>query len=136
MKKLLLVMVAMAAVGFNTASAEMVDIGLGQMEQSEFRALKAMVQGQPTQAGAAVSTPLERQVRYGMVEMSPADFNALRDRVAGHDKGDDAAPARRSIVKMVNIGTGEMPWEEFQALKRMVQNSVGCGFNCLAVAYP
>jgi hypothetical protein len=37
---------------------------------------------------------------------------------------------------MVNIGTGEMPEDEFLALKRMVQGNDGFLFNHLAVFQP
>ena len=83
MKKLTLIIVVLALGAVTQASAEMVDIGLGQMEQSEFVALKAMVQGRQPDVVRALSTPLDRPERYGMVEMVRADFEALRDKVAG-----------------------------------------------------
>ncbi len=121
MKKLTLAIVVMAVVGFNSASAEMVDIGLGQMERSEFVALKAMVQGRQTANVPALATPINRPERYGLVEMDRADFEALRDKVAGRSVEVAAQPGLKAVARMVNIGTGEMPLDEFIALKRMVQ---------------
>ena len=137
MKKLTsLAVVCFALLGFSTVSAEMVNIGMGQMEQSEFMALKAMVQGHPLHGEATVSTPLEQPVRYGWVEMSPEDFQALRDSVAGRTNGPGASSEATPAVKMVNIGTGEMPEDEFAALKRMVRKSGRIVFDELATLAP
>ncbi|MBC2711111.1 MAG: hypothetical protein HGJ94_08975 [Desulfosarcina sp.] len=137
MKKMTMIVaiVVVALVGFNSASAEMVNIGLGQMEQSEFVALKAMVQGGQTDTVPALSTPLDRPERYGMVEMARADFEALRDKVAGRSVSVDEKPAVKA-VQMVNIGTGEMPMDEFVALKRMVEGTGVFKFDCLAAVQP
>ncbi|MFO7716303.1 hypothetical protein [Desulfosarcina sp.] len=126
----------MVVMGFNPASAQMVDIGSGQMEQSEFLALKAMVQGPRTHAAAAISTPLGRQERYGMVEMTRMDFEALRDKVAGRSVSMDEKPSGIAAVQMVNIGTGEMPADEFIALKRMVEGAQIVTFEHLAALWP
>ncbi len=119
MKKLTLAFVIMAMVTVNQASAEMVNIGTGQMEQSELIALKAMVEGRQTDIVPARSTPLVRPERYGMVEMDRTDFESLRDKVAGRSTSVDSRLAVK-VVPMVNIGTGEMPMDEFIALKNMV----------------
>lgn len=103
-----------------SASAQMVDIGTGQMAHSEFMALKSMVQGNQSSSSAAVSTPLYRPERYGMVEMARADFEALRDKVAGRSVIVEAK-SKIKPVQMVNIGTGEMPLDDFIALKKMVE---------------
>lgn len=124
-KRTSIALVCFIIMGFSTVSAEMVSIGLGQMEPSEFMALKAMVQGQPISGEAAVVTALEPPVRYGWVEMSPADFQYLRDSVAGRTNGRDTNSERTPSAKMVNIGTGEMPEDEFLGLKRMVQDNEG-----------
>ena len=137
MKKLTMIVaiVVMASVGAINVSAEMVNIGLGQMEQSEFVALKAMVQGRQTGTVPALSTPLDHPERYGMVEMAHADFEALRDKVADRSVSVDEKPAVKA-VQMVNIGTGEMPMEEFTALKRMVEGTGVFKFDCLAAVQP
>jgi hypothetical protein len=138
MKKLTMaaVIVLTAVVAFDGVSAEMVDIGLGQMERSEFLDLKAMVQGRPTNSTATLSTPIDRPERYGMVEMARADFAALRDQVAGRNVGVDAEPMAQTLVQVVNIGTGEMPLDEFMALKRRVEGTVVLTFGHLAAAQP
>lgn len=138
MKKLTMaaLIVFLAVVGLNHASAEMVDIGLGQMEQTEFLALKALVDGQPADNEPAVATPLERPEQYGMLEMSQADFEALRDAVGGRSNFGAATPETESVVQMVNIGTGEMPLDEFLALKRLVEEKDAFVFGRLAVAQP
>ena len=120
MKKLTLAFVIMAMVAVNQASAEMVNIGTGQMEQSELIALKAMVEGRQTDIVPARSTPLVRPERYGMLEMARTDFESLRDKVAGRSTSVDSRLAVK-VVPMVNIGTGEMPMDEFIALKNMVE---------------
>ena len=135
MKKLTLAFLIMAVVAVNHASAEMVDIGTGQMEPSEFIALKAMVQGRQPDYVPAVSTPLDRPERYGLVEMARADFQALRDKVAGRSASVDTKPAVKT-VQMINIGTGEMPMDEFIALKNMVDGTDIFGLYHLAAAQP
>jgi hypothetical protein len=135
-KRTSLAVVCVALLGFSTVSAEMVNIGMGQMEQSEFMALKAMVQGQPVHGEAQVSTPLKQPVRYGWVDMSPEDFQALRDSVDGRTNGRGATSEATPAVKMVNIGTGEMPEDEFVALKRMVRKSGRIVFDGLATLVP
>ena len=132
----LLALVFVAALGINSASADMVDIGTGRMERSEFSALKAMVAGEPLTTGATVTTPLARTERYGMIDLTPADFQALRDAVAGGNSIRQKAPEPMRIAKMVNIGTGEMPEDEFLELKRMVQGKEGFLFQRLAATWP
>ena len=135
MKKLTLAFAIMALVAVNQVPAEMVDIGTGQMEQSEFIALKAMVQGRQTDYVPALSTPRDRPERYGMVEMARADFQALRDTVAGRSTSIDARPVAKA-VQMINIGTGEMPMDEFIALKDMVEGTHIFRLDHLADAKP
>jgi hypothetical protein len=135
MKKLTLAFVVLAFVTVNRASAEMVDIGLGEMEQSEFIALKAMVQGQQPDSVPVLSTPIDRPERYGMVEMARADIEALRDKMSGRSVSVDAGPAVKA-VQMVNIGTGEMPMDEFIALKNMVDGTTSFKLDHLATAQP
>jgi hypothetical protein len=135
MKKLTLAFAIMALVAANQVSAEMMDIGTGQMEQSEFMALKAMVQGRQTDYVIALSTPCDRPVRYGMVEMAQADFQALRDMVAGRSTSVDARPVAKA-AQMINIGTGEMPMNEFIALKNMVEGAHIFRLGHLAAAKP
>jgi hypothetical protein len=135
MKKLTLIIVVLMLGAVTQASAEMVDIGLGQMEQSEFIALQAMVQGRQPDVVPAISTPLVRPERYGPVEMARADFEALRDKVAGRSAGADARPAAKA-VQMVNIGTGEMPMDEFIALKNIIKGRGIFRLDHLAVAQP
>ena len=135
MKKLTLAFVIMAIVAVNPASAEMVDVGTGQMEQSEFIALKAMVEGRQTDIVPVRPTPVVQQERYGMVEMARKDFESLRDKVAGRDASVDSRLAVKA-VPMVNIGTGEMPMDEFIALKNMVEGTDIFGWYHLAAAQP
>ena len=138
MKKMTIVMAMMGVVliAAGNAAAGMVDIGTGQMESAEFEALKAMVNGQPNRAVPAVSTARAQTERYGMVEMSPADFETLRNKVAGME--DDRVPTRTAskATRMVDIGTGEMPVDDFAALKRMVMNSEQIVFDKLATLHP
>ena len=135
MKKLFLAIVILVLVAVNPASAEMVDIGSGQMEQTEFIALKAMVQGRQPDVAPVLSTPINRPERYGMVEMAQSDFEALRDKVAGRNVSVDARPAAKA-VQMVSIGTGEMPVDEFIALKKLVKGTDFFKLDHLATAQP
>ncbi len=137
MKKLTMAVgiVVMLMAGFGSASAEMVDIGLGRMEQSEFVALKAMVQDGQTGNVPVISTPLARPERYGMVEMTRTEIESLRNIMAGHSVSVAAKPAVTS-TQMVNIGTGEMPLDEFTALKKMVNKENCFILNHLAAAQP
>ena len=139
MKKVIMTITAAIIVlaGFNNALAEMVDIGMGQMDRSEFLALKKTVQEGSTIATPAITTPLVQVERYGPVEMSRADFDALRNKVAGVGAVGASASIVTPVVQTVNIGTGEMPMDEFLALKRMVaKSSHAFAFNPLAAVKP
>ena len=127
MKKAIITMamVSLALVAAGNVGAQMVDIGTGQMEQTEFIRLKAMVQGQPVVGAPAIATPRVHTERYGLLEMSPADFEALRNQVAGIANVPATAPAARTAKPMVDIGMGAMPVDEFAALKRMIRESSG-----------
>lgn len=134
MKKITLAFVViMAAVSVKPALAEMVNIGTGQMVQSEFITLKAMVEGRRTDILRVRPTPIVRPERYGMVEMARNDFESLRDKVAGRDASVDSWLAVKA-VPMVDVGTGEMPMDEFIALKNMVEGMDIFRFNHLAAA--
>ena len=129
----MMVMVLMAA---GNAAADMVDIGTGQMESAEFETLKAMVNGQPIQAMPAVSTARAQTERYGLVEMTPADFEDLRKKVAGIEEKRASTRTARTSTRMVDIGMGEMPADDFVALKRMVKHSEQIIFDKLAALHP
>lgn len=137
MKKIAIAMAMVFGVvmGIDSVAAEMVDIGTGQMEQSEFMALNAMVQGQLTDGPPVVSTQLVRREQYGLVEMSQKDFDALRNKVASRNDGNNTAPVSKPAVEMVDIGTGEMAMDEFAELKRMVAGSDGFSFTDLAILH-
>jgi hypothetical protein len=113
----------------------MVDIGLGQMERTEFIALKQMVQGRHTGGASTLVTPIVRLERYGMLAMASADFIALRDKVDGRGTGVAAEP---TVMKgrMVDIGTGEMAMDEFIALKRMLEGADFFQCDHLAASQP
>lgn len=116
------------------ASAEMVNIGLGQMEQSEFMALKSLVQGTSTKKAMAITTPLKHSEQYGMMEMLPSEFETLRRVVAGRSDFGHKTSTTIKMAQMVDIGTGEMPLDEFTALKQMVGNGDGFVRHCLCFA--
>ena len=139
MKKAIMTITAaiIVLVGFNHALAETVDIGMGQMDRSEFLALKKMVQEGRTAVTPEITTPLVQVERYGPVEMSRADYDALRNTVAGIGGAEMPASIVTPSVRTVNIGTGAMPMDEFLALKRMVaQNPHVFVFNPLAAVKP
>ena len=125
MKKIIFAtaMVFMLMVGIGNVAAQPVDIGTGQMDASEFAALKAMVQGKAAVPGEHVSTPAVPTEQYGELQMTPAEFQSLQNAVAGKESGRDAIHSENVAVRMVDIGTGEMPMDEFIALKRMVEKT-------------
>jgi hypothetical protein len=138
MKKRTIVM-AMMAVGLMATGnvfAGMVDIGTGQMESSEFEALKAIVQGRPNHAAPVVSTVRTQVESYGMVDMTPAEFEALRNKVLGIEDDRKLFHTTSMDRQMVDIGTGAMPADEFAALKRMVQTSARKVSSGLAAMHP
>lgn len=105
-----------------SATAQMVDVGMGKMQQSEFDALKAMVRGQPPVSQSNVATSVEKRQPYGMVEMTPEAFDALRDQVAGRGQiGRSRLPPARP--QRVDIGTGMMDANEFRALKQIMDQA-------------
>lgn len=134
MKKIIFAtaMVFMVTVGIGNVAAQPVDIGTGQMDASEFAALKAMVQGQAAVYEDHVSTPPVHKEQYGELQMTPAEFQSLQKAVAGKSSGWDAVHSENDTVPTVDIGTGEMPADEFCALKRMVEGSQVAIFDGLA----
>lgn len=134
MKKIIFTMAlaSMLLMGIGNVAAQPVDIGTGQMEASEFAALKAMVQGQATVPGNPVSTPVIHTEQYGELQMTPAQFQSLKNAVAGKGSGWNAAPGEKAAVRMIDIGTGEMPADEFYALKQMVEGAQTAIFDSLA----
>ena len=135
MKKIIFAtaMVFMLAVGIGSVSAQPVDIGTGQMDAAEFAALKAMVQGKPMVSAEHVSTPAVPTEQYGELQMTPAEFHSLQNAVAGKDSDWDRFQAKKDTTRMVDIGTGEMPADDFFALKRMVEGSRTAFFDGLAL---
>ena len=136
MKKMTIVMMVMVLMAAGNVAADMVDVGMGQMERSEFESLKAMVQGQPVGGVPAIATSRVRSEQYGLIEMAPAAFEALRNKVAGIENVQAPYPTARAAIQMVDIGTGEMPADEFAALKRMVKDSGQIVFDGLAALHP
>jgi hypothetical protein len=134
MKKIIFAtaMVFLLMAGGGNVAAQPVDIGTGQMDASEFAALKAMVQGKTAASAEHVSTPVVRTEQYGELQMKPSEFQSLRNAVAARDYGWDAGHAKKDAVRMVDIGTGEMPADEFCALKQMVEGTQTAIFNGLA----
>ena len=134
MKKAMIA-IAMASImslGIDSALAQMVDIGMGQMESTEFNALKAMVQRHLPVEALAVAIPRVPAERYGLLEMSPAEFETLRNKVAGIEDGSNSSSEATVAVRMVDIGTGEMPADEFAALQHMIEKPKFPVFDSLA----
>ena len=121
MKKAVFIMVAIFTIAFGTssASAQMVDIGTGQIPTEEFSVLESMDSGRANATEALIAAPQPTTENYGMVRMDPAEYEALRDMVAGRPDFEARLGARKP-VEMVNIGTGRMNKHEFTALRRMV----------------
>jgi hypothetical protein len=116
--------VIMSLVGFTCALAQTQDIGLGRMERSEFIALKALIQGRAAKTTPTISTlPIEVE-RYGMLTLSHAEFQTLRDKTTGQADTVDNYQIKTFPVQIVDIGTGGMPRDEFMALKNMVSEGV------------
>jgi len=134
MKKIIfaMAMVFMFTVGIGSVAAQPVDIGTGQMDASEFAALKAMVQGETMVSGEHVSTSAVHKERYGELQMTPAQFHSLQNAVANIDSGWERFHAKKDGARMVDIGTGEMPADEFCALKQMVEGPQTAIFDVLA----
>ena len=127
---------AMVLMVAGNVAADMVDIGTGQMERTEFEALKALVQRQPVAGNQGIATPLAHTEQYGLLAMTPADFEDLRHKVAGIETSRASSPTVQVATRMVDIGTGEMPADEFAALKRMVRKSGRIVFDKLATLHP
>jgi hypothetical protein len=102
------------------------------MDAIEFAALKALVQGQAAVSGHPVATPAVHKELYGELRMTPAQFRSLQNAVAGKGTGWHAGHAERAAVRMIDIGTGEMPADAFCALKQMVEGAQTALFDGLA----
>jgi len=138
MKKIIFAtaMAFMLTAGIGTVAAQPVDIGTGQMDASEFAALKTMVQGKAPVPGDHISTSAVLKEQYGELQMTPAEFRSLKNAVAGKNGGWDTDRVEKEVVRMVDIGTGEMPADEFCALKQMVEGSQTAIFDGMACLTP
>jgi hypothetical protein len=103
----------------SVAMAETVDIGLGSMDQSEFKALKQMIGGD-FQPSPRVSAEKPRQRR--IAEFNQADVDEIRVAMST-DIHSQPASAFASDDNLVDIGTGSMATSEFCDLNKLVASS-------------
>ncbi len=101
------------------AMAEMVDIGPGKMDRTDFDQIKAMVAGESVNTASPFDKSDAEQV-YGLLKMRPSDVENLKNRVSGNFVATDNNAAARPI-ELVSIGPGKMTSDDFYSLKRMVK---------------
>lgn len=103
------------------AMAEMVDIGMGQMDKGDFEQIKAMVAGQVKSTDGHVTSNRDVEQVYGLVKMSPVDFDNMKKIVAGEFIFSPADGSSHPI-ELISIGPGKMTRDDFNGLKIMVED--------------
>jgi hypothetical protein len=108
-------LMVMAGVG----GAEMVDIGMGSMDRSEFEALKGVMGGgfQAFSAGSTAPTAADR-----VAEFSRSDVDAIGQVMAATFSTWNVAVSE-SKSQTVDIGTGSMSTGEFCGLSKLVASN-------------
>jgi len=112
------------------ASADSVDIGLGQMDRAEFESLRQIMSGEH-RSSVAVKKDKPADIYVG--ELNWKDVEAIRHSMAFGGSGRSETAVASS--GQVNIGLGAMPTTEFCDLNKLVaSNNVnstqGFGFVC------
>jgi len=105
------------------ATANSVDIGLGQMDRAEFETLKRMVSGD--QAFSANSAREQEKVAVkNVAEFNWNDVQDIRQAMTA-DETPRNATAAASDTGPVDIGLGTMSTNEFCDLNKLVASNTG-----------
>ncbi len=112
----LFMVVAVAA----SASAEMVNVGLVEMEKADLVRIQGLVSGTQSFESKTPVTEKEAAVDTGLVKMSATDLADIEDYVAGRTEF-KAATGKVSGEKMVNIGLVEIAASDIVAMQEMFQ---------------
>jgi hypothetical protein len=105
------------------ATANSVDIGLGQMDRAEFETLKRMVSGD--QAFSANSAREQEKVAVkNVAEFNWNDVQDIRQAMTA-DETPRNATAAASDTGPVDIGLGTMSSNEFCDLNKLVASNTG-----------
>ena len=105
------------------ATADSVDIGLGQMDRAEFETLKRMVSGD--QAFSANSVQEQEKVAVkNVAEFNWKDVQDIRQAMTA-DETSRSAIAAVSNTGPVDIGLGSMSTSEFCDLNKLVASNAG-----------
>jgi len=104
----------------------------GRMNQAEFDTLRQMVNGS-YQPSDSVTTEIRQNIHVAGFNQTDVD-DSRQAMAAGSIQRD----ATESVANngMVDIGTGEMPMDDFIALKNMVEGTDIFGLYHLAAAHP
>jgi 2-oxo-4-hydroxy-4-carboxy--5-ureidoimidazoline (OHCU) decarboxylase len=101
------------------AMADSVDIGLGQMDRTEFDTLKQMV------AGTYQSTAPNRTEAYSPIRVAEFDLSvveAIRQGMAANSGGRQEVAAAEQD-NLVDVGLGSMTTNEFCDLNKLVASN-------------
>ena len=123
MKRSLIMAVMAIAVAMLTgiATADTVDIGLGEMDRAEFETLKRMVSGdQPFSANST----LEKAAGENVAELDRRVVQDIRQAMSAGENSRHAAAAV-SDTGPVDIGLGSMSAGEFCDLNKLVASNTG-----------
>jgi hypothetical protein len=90
-----------------SASAEMVNAGLIEMEKADFERLQGLVSGSQSFESKTPAAEKQAEVDTGLVKMSAADLAVIQDYVAGRTEFKPNA-GKVSGEKMVTIGLVEI----------------------------
>jgi len=129
-KSIYIAIMAMAAmVWAGTALADSVDIGLGEMDRTEFETLRQMVSGEYRPSDVATREKAEDEY---VAEFNWRDVEEIQQAMAGSVSRQNDAVA--SATGLVDIGLGSMSTTEFCDLNKLVasnSNSPGTGLSHL-----
>lgn len=109
----LLLVVSLAGI----ASAEMVNIGLVAIDQSDDNDIRDRVAGIKAAPATAVA-PRPAPINIGLVEIDAADLDALQDYVSGR-KGVEVRSGKNPRADRVDLGIVEMSRTDLQDLEKL-----------------
>ena len=101
-----------------SASAEMVNTGVVEMEKADFERLQGLVSGSQSFESKTPAVEKQAEVDTGLVKMSAADLAVIQDYVAGRTEFKPNA-GKVSGEKMVNIGLVEIAESDLLAIEQM-----------------
>jgi len=125
MKRTLTLLAAlfMVAAVTATASAEMVNLGIIEMERTDLARLQGLVSGDLSLTSETPVVERPAEVNTGLIKMNADELAVIRDTVAGRREF-TASTGKVTGEKMVNIGLVSITESDHKEIEQMVMVSL------------